>query len=169
MKKIILTLIVLGVLGAGTYAYCRNKGQVEPTVTTLQITRGDMADTVQATGTLQALRQVNVGTQVSGVVQNLYVDFNHIVKAGQIIARLDPSIIQTQIEQREASVTRAESDLDILPGQLGQLATALDPHAVEQRGQIRRGIEHRKREGGEILPLRLRPNLDKRGRRVAVT
>jgi HlyD family secretion protein len=114
MKKIILTLIVLGVLGAATYAYYKNKGQVEPTVTTLQITRGDIADTVQATGTLQALRQVNVGTQVSGVVQNLYVDFNHIVKAGQVIARLDPSIIQTQIEQREASVTRAEADLERL-------------------------------------------------------
>jgi HlyD family secretion protein len=114
MKKIILTLIVLGVLGAGTYAYYKNKGTPEPTVTTLQISRGDIADTVQATGTLQAVKTVNVGTQVSGVVQNLYADFNHIVKAGQVIARLDPSIIQTQIEQREASVTRAQADLERL-------------------------------------------------------
>lgn len=114
MKKIILTLIVLAVLGAGTYAYYKNKGTPEPTVTTLQISRGDIADTVQATGTLQAVKTVNVGTQVSGVVQNLYADFNHIVKAGQVIARLDPSIIQTQIEQREASVTRAQADLERL-------------------------------------------------------
>ena len=114
MKKIILTLIVLGALGAATYAYYKNKATPEPVVSTLQLTRGDIADTVQATGTLQAVKTVNVGTQVSGVVQNLYADFNQIVKAGQVIARLDPSIIQTQIEQREASVTRAQADLERL-------------------------------------------------------
>lgn len=114
MKKIILTLIVLTLLGGGAYAYYKTRGTPEPTVATLQITRGDIADTVQATGTLQAVKTVNVGTQVSGVVQKLYVDFNEIVKAGQVIARLDPSIIQTQIEQREASVTRAQADLERL-------------------------------------------------------
>ena len=114
MKKIILTLIVLAALGAATYAYYKNKATPEPVVTTLQISRGDIADVVQATGTLQAVKTVNVGTQVSGVVQKLYADFNHIVKAGQVIARLDPSIIQTQIEQREASVTRAQADLERL-------------------------------------------------------
>src|SRR5918993_558607 len=114
MKKIILTLIVLAVLGGGSYAYYMRKGVVEPTVTTMPLSRGDVAETVQATGTLEAVETVDVGTQVSGVVQEMSVDLNSIVKKGQVIARLDPSIIQTQIEQAKANVTRAEADLDRL-------------------------------------------------------
>ena len=114
MKKLILTLIVLAVIGGGTYAYYKNKGVPEPRVTTLELTRGDVVEAVQATGTLQAVKTVNVGTQVSGVVQNLYADFNDIVKKGQVIARLDPSLIEVAIQQREASVTRANADLERL-------------------------------------------------------
>ena len=114
MKKIILTLIVLAALGASVYAYYKRKAVVEPTVTTMPLSRGDIAETVQATGTLEAVETVDVGTQVSGVVDEMAVDFNDIVKKGQVIARLDPSIIQTQIEQAKANVTRAEADLDRL-------------------------------------------------------
>jgi RND family efflux transporter MFP subunit len=80
----------------------------------MALTRGDVAEVVQATGTLQAVKTVNVGTQVSGVVQALYADFNSIVKKDQVIARLDPSLIETAIEQREASVTRAQAELERL-------------------------------------------------------
>jgi HlyD family secretion protein len=114
MKKIILTLIVLAVIGGGTYAYYRSKGTVAPTVSTMQLTRGDIADTVQATGTLEPVETVDVGTQVSGIVMELHADFNQFVKRGQIIARLDPSLIETAIERSEANVTRAEADLDRL-------------------------------------------------------
>ena len=80
----------------------------------MPVTRGDVVDAVAATGTLQAVETVDVGTQVSGIVQELYADFNSIVSKGQVIARLDPSLIQTQIEQQEANVTRSEADLDRL-------------------------------------------------------
>jgi HlyD family secretion protein len=69
---------------------------------------------VQATGTLEAVTTVDVGTQVSGVVQDLYADFNNIVREGQIIARLDPSILQVQIESQKANVVRAQADLERL-------------------------------------------------------
>ena len=115
MKKLILTLIVLGVVGGGAAAYYLTKDGPEPTVTTLQITRGDIVDSVGATGTLEAVETVDVGTQVSGTVSELYADFNSIVKKGQVIARLDPSLIETQIEQQRANVTRAEADLERLP------------------------------------------------------
>jgi HlyD family secretion protein len=114
MKKIILTLIVLAAIGGGTAAYYLRKGVPEPVVTTQPLTRGDIAEVVSATGTLKAVETVDVGTQVSGVVEEMSVDFNDIVKKGQVIARLDPSIIQTQIEQALANVTRAEADLDRL-------------------------------------------------------
>ena len=114
MKKLILVLIVLVAIGGAATAYYMKKGAPEPTVTTAQLTRGDIVETVGATGTMQAVETVDVGTQVSGVVLELMADFNSIVKKGQVIARLDPSLIETAIEQREASVTRARADLDRL-------------------------------------------------------
>jgi HlyD family secretion protein len=114
MKKLITILLVLLAVGAGGAAYYMRDNRPEPTVTTMPVSRGDVVDVVPATGTLEAVTTVDVGTQVSGLVQDMYADFNSIVKKGQIIARLDPSLIQTQIEQRTASVVRAEADLERL-------------------------------------------------------
>jgi HlyD family secretion protein len=115
MKKTVFALVILGALGGGGFAYYKyRKTPVEPTITTAAVTRGDIADTVGATGTLQAVTTVQVGTQVSGIVQDLYADFNTLVKKGQVIARLDPSTIQTQIEQARANLARAQADLERL-------------------------------------------------------
>ena len=114
MKRLILLLLVIVGVGAGAGAYYMRRGGPEPTATTMPITRGDVVDVVQATGALEAVTTVDVGTQVSGLVQDMYADFNQIVKKGQVIARLDQSLIQTQIEQRRASVIRAEADLERL-------------------------------------------------------
>ena len=83
-------------------------------MSTVPVSRGDIVERVQATGTLEAVTTVDVGTQVSGVVQELYADFNSIVRKGQVIARLDPSILQVQIESQQANVVRAQADLDRL-------------------------------------------------------
>jgi HlyD family secretion protein len=115
MKKALLTLVILGALGGGGYAYYNyRKTPPAPTVMTAVVTRGNIADTVGATGTLQAVTTVQVGTQVSGIVQDLYADFNTLVRKGQVIARLDPSTIQTQIEQARANLIRAQADLERL-------------------------------------------------------
>ena len=81
---------------------------------TAPVTRGDIVDVVSATGTLEAVTTVQVGTQVGGIIQDLYADFNSIVKKGQVIARLDPTLLQTNIEQQRANVIRADADLDRL-------------------------------------------------------
>jgi HlyD family secretion protein len=114
MKKIIAIIVVLAAVGVGAGAYYRSRQAPEPRVTTMPVTRGDVVDAVAATGTLQAVETVDVGTQVSGTVSALYADFNSIVRKGQVIARLDPSLIQTQIEQQEANVVRSEADLERL-------------------------------------------------------
>ena len=114
MKKLIVILVVLAAVGVGAGAYYRSRTLPEPKVTTMPISRGDVVDAVAATGTLEAVETVDVGTQVSGTVQELYADFNSIVRKGQIIARLDPSLIQTQLEQQKANVTRSEADLERL-------------------------------------------------------
>jgi HlyD family secretion protein len=114
MKKLIAFVVIAAGLGSAGWAYYANKNRPEPTVTTMPVSRGSVIEVVQATGTLQAVTTVNVGTQVSGVVQDLFADFNNIVRKGDIIAKLDPSILQVQIESQEANVSRAEADLERL-------------------------------------------------------
>jgi HlyD family secretion protein len=139
MKKLILIVIVVLAVGAAVGAYYMRKGGPEPTVSTLPITRGDVAEVIQATGTLQAVETVDVGTQVSGVVQELYADFNSIVRRGEIIARLDPSLIETQIEQQRANVIRSEADLDRLKVSLADAQQKLErARELEKRNLIPR-------------------------------
>ena len=115
MKKAIIALVVLALAGGGAYWYYKYGKKVpEPTVMTAAVTRGDISDTVGATGTLQAVTTVQVGTQVSGTIQELHADFNSLVKKDQVIARLDPSLFATQIEQGQANLIRAQADLERL-------------------------------------------------------
>ena len=114
MKKLITIIILLAVVGSAGGWYYINKKPKDPEVRTAPVSRGDVVQTVQATGTIEAVTTVQVGTQVGGIVQDLNADFNDFVKKGQVIARLDPTILDTQIEQQRANVTRAEADLERL-------------------------------------------------------
>jgi HlyD family secretion protein len=126
MKKLILIVIVLALVGVGAGAYYMNRPVKEPDVRTAPVSRGDIVDAVAATGTLEAVTTVQVGTQVGGIIQELYADFNSIVKKGQVIARLDPTLLQTNIEQQRANVTRSEADLDRLKVTLADAQQKLD-------------------------------------------
>lgn len=77
------------------------------------IKRGSIAQIVSANGALNPVRLVSVGSQVSGIVKKLYVDFNDQVKAGQILLELDPALTEAQLQQTEASVLSAEASLDL--------------------------------------------------------
>src|SRR5262245_48586523 len=115
MKKAIVSLLVVGVVGASAYAYYHYKDSGPKfTVNYGAISRGDVVDTVGATGTLQAVTTVQVGTQVSGTISELNADFNSLVRKGQVLARLDPSLFATQIEQARANLIRAQADLERL-------------------------------------------------------
>ena len=126
MKNAIVTLVLLGVLGASAYGYYRYRSRApEPTVTAAAVTQGDISDTVGATGTLQAVTTVQVGTQVSGTLLELNADFNSLVRKGQVLARLDPSLFETQIEQARANLIRAQADLERLRVGLDDARTKL--------------------------------------------
>ena len=75
------------------------------------VTQGDMRQTVTATGTVNPVTTVQVGTQVSGTIKSLYADFNSRVKKGQLIAQIDPAFFETQMAQAQANTDRAEAAL----------------------------------------------------------
>jgi HlyD family secretion protein len=119
MKRSLTVLLIIAAIGAGAGAIYIRRGGPEIQVNTAPITRGDIIDTVGATGTLQAVTTVQVGSQVSGNISWLGADFNSIVKKGQVIARLDPSLFQAQLQQTtanlnqaRANLTKAQSDLE---------------------------------------------------------
>jgi len=111
MKRALVVLSIIAAIGAGGYAYYIKRGDVEIGVATSPITRGDIIDSVAATGTLQAVTTVQVGSQVSGNISYLGADFNSIVKQGQVIARLDPSLFQTQVDQARANVLKSQAEV----------------------------------------------------------
>ncbi|MBW8863125.1 MAG: efflux RND transporter periplasmic adaptor subunit, partial [Acidobacteria bacterium] len=111
MKRALIGLLIVAAVGAGVGAYYIKRGGPEIQIQTSPITRGDIVDTVGATGTLQAVTTVQVGSQVSGNISWLGADFNSIVKKGQTIARLDPSLFQAQLEQSKANLAQSRANL----------------------------------------------------------
>jgi HlyD family secretion protein len=91
---------------------CKGRGGKDMQYKTEKVDRGTVTTTVTATGTLSAVTSVQVGSQVSGVISHLYADFNSEVKKGQLLAELDPTPFEAQVEQRRADLTRAEVQTD---------------------------------------------------------
>ena len=111
-KPLIIGILLAASAGIGVRAFYAGRDSGAPKVATALVTRGAVADVVAATGTLQAVTTVQVGTQVSGTISWLGADFNTIVHKGQVIARLDPSLFQAQVEQARANQSKAAADLD---------------------------------------------------------
>lgn len=113
MKRKLVALA--GLVGATTLtlsAFYNRSGEAAPEVVTDAVSRGSIVRVVSATGSLEAVRTVQVGSQVSGVVESLHADFNSVVKKGQLLARLEPSLFRSAVEQSQANLTRARADLE---------------------------------------------------------
>src|SRR5437588_5297652 len=112
MKRVVIVLLLVAAIGAGAGAYYMRRGEPDVGVNTAPITHGDIIDTVGATGTLQAVTTVQVGSQVSGNIAWLGADFNSIVHKGQVIAKLDPSLFEAQMQQARANLSQAQANLN---------------------------------------------------------
>jgi HlyD family secretion protein len=113
-KKLALTVALVTVTGLTANAVFSRRGAEAPEVMTGAVSRGPIVSRISASGTLEAVTTVQVGTQVSGSVEMLYADFNSIVKKGQVLARLDQSLFQAAIDQARANLIRAEADRERL-------------------------------------------------------
>jgi HlyD family secretion protein len=111
MKRAITVLLLIAAIGAGAGAYYVKHNAVEVGVNTAPVSRGDVVDAVAATGPLQAVISVNVGSQVSGNIVWLGADFNSIVHKDQVIARIDPTLFEGQVAQTTANLANAKAQL----------------------------------------------------------
>jgi len=112
MKKKILVAVVLAViLALGGFYLLKNKGNGVQ-FKTAKVSRGDLRATVTATGTVSAVTTVLVGTQVSGTVKQIFVDYNSPVKKGQLLAQIDPALSDAKVSQARANLQAAAANVE---------------------------------------------------------
>jgi len=114
MKKmrIIVTAALLVLVTAGFWLYRRADASEAPAYRFAAVERGDLQATVSATGKLNAVTTVQVGTQVSGQVSAIHADFNDAVKKGELIARIDPTLQEQAVREARANVERSRAELE---------------------------------------------------------
>ncbi|MDW9358325.1 macrolide transporter subunit MacA [Sinorhizobium meliloti] len=107
----IFALLVLAVVGTGYYAWSRQGAPPATTMITQAVTRGDIEESVTAVGTLDAVKSVDAGAQVSGQLKSLHVGIGDKVEQNQLIAEIDPASIENRIEIDEAELANLEAQL----------------------------------------------------------
>jgi HlyD family secretion protein len=112
LKWLIVLVIIGGVAGAAYWKFANRDGNT-PQYQTQEVTRGDIIQAITATGSLQPVTNVTVGSQISGNIQKLYVDWNSPVKAKQIVAQLDPSTYQAAVSQAQGELASANATLEL--------------------------------------------------------
>ena len=112
MKRILIIVVVLGIMVASIGFLLESRGDGGMSYRLVPIKRGNIESTVSATGTLSAVKTVQVGTQVSGQIAALYADFNDHVHKGQLIAKLDPTLLQEAVRQAQADLEHARADVE---------------------------------------------------------
>lgn len=110
MKKIILSSIILIFIFVVCFFVMTNTKK-QPKYKTETITKGDITESVTASGTVNPVVSISVGTQVSGTIRQIYADFNSPVKKGQLLAQIDPSLFEGQVEQARANLYNVQANL----------------------------------------------------------
>ncbi|MGD1149100.1 MAG: efflux RND transporter periplasmic adaptor subunit [Thermoanaerobaculaceae bacterium] len=111
MRKWVVVALVVGLVAAVTYAFVSRRNENSVNYRFVTVERGNLESVVSATGTLSAVKTVQVGTQTSGLIASLLVDFNDKVHEGQIIARLDTTLLESAVRDAEATAERAAAEL----------------------------------------------------------
>ncbi|MCU0581818.1 MAG: efflux RND transporter periplasmic adaptor subunit [Syntrophales bacterium] len=127
-KKVNIGIGMIVILALMVAFFLFHDGQKGPQYRTEKISRGDIQATVTATGTVNAVVTVLVGTQVSGTIQSLYVDYNSPVKKGQILAQIDPATFQAQVDQARANLAAAKANVEKAEAALLDARRTLERH-----------------------------------------
>ncbi len=154
MKKLIGFVVLLAAAGGGWWYYIKyGKPPEKATVNYAGRVAGRRFwRPSQSTGTLEPERRFDVGSQVSGTVMAIYADYNDIVKEGQLLAEIDPSLLQTQVEIRKAAIARQESDIANQKVQLEDQKKQLD----RTRNLAEKGLQNQQQLEAAELAVKTR-------------
>jgi HlyD family secretion protein len=133
-KKTLIIIGIVAVIAIATIMALKPFSKKEAVVNfnTIKVEKGNISNTVTATGTIQAIKTVNVGTQVSGIILHIYVDFNDHVKQGQLLAKLDETPLRTQLAQSQSAVDQAVSQLHFQESTYNRLKVLYDKQLIAQ-------------------------------------
>src|SRR5574344_3026905 len=133
MKKISKIWYGVGaivIIAIATWILSNNKKEATISFITAQVATADIQNSVTATGTIEPVTSVTVGTQVSGIVSKLYVDYNSVVKKGQVIAELDKTNLESELNNAKANLTSAKSKLNYETSNFKRYKTLFDKGLV---------------------------------------
>ena len=112
-KKIILIAVSIAVVaGSGFWLFGSSKAQHKVTYETAVVTRGEISESITATGTIEPVTEVEVGTQVSGIIDKIYADYNSVVTKGQLIAEMDRVTLQSEVASQRAAYNGAKAEYE---------------------------------------------------------
>ena len=101
-KKIIILLSALALAGLLWWMFSSKEEESKVEFITSKVVRGEIGSSITATGTIEPVTEVEVGTQVSGIIDRLYVDYNSVVKKGELIAEMDKITLQSELQSARA-------------------------------------------------------------------
>lgn len=133
-KKVVIISAVVVILAVFALFIFKpfGKKKAEATFETVKVERGNITNTVTATGTIEAVVSVNVGTQVSGIINKVYADFNDVVKKGQLLAEIDKKSLINQLEQTKASVNQAQAQLNFQEATYNRMKALYEKKLIAQ-------------------------------------
>jgi HlyD family secretion protein len=134
MKKKVFIIAGVVVVAVAALLIIKPFGKKEAAVTfeTVKVEKGNISNTVTATGTIEAVTSVDVGTQVSGIIDKVYVDFNQRVKQGQLLAQIDKKQLTAQLEQSRATLDQAQAQLDYQEATFNRLKALYEKKLIAQ-------------------------------------
>ncbi|MGC2166420.1 MAG: efflux RND transporter periplasmic adaptor subunit [Gallionella sp.] len=132
-SRLTLIILVVAIAAIGMLVYSQLTRPVSPQYRTQAMEQGDIDQTVSANGTINPVTMVSVGTQVSGTVRKLYVDYNSNVKKGQILLELDDALLSAQRKQSLANVGNAEATLELASANEARMQTLFSQEFVSRQ------------------------------------
>lgn len=156
--KLILGASALAVAAFATTIAVRKSKPNEIIFETVQIRKGEIRNTITATGTIEPVNKVEVGTQVSGVIQKIHADYNSIVKKGQLLAELDKTALKSTVDQNRATLQSALTDRNYKEKNLSRMKTLLEKDMISQEAFDKVNYEH---EVSKVSVLRAQAELER--------
>src|ERR1700759_1251643 len=131
LKRILIIVVILVAIVAIWFIFFHKK-EVPVTVQAEKPDTGYIAQSVTATGKIEPVDTVTVGTQVSGIISKLYVDFNSTVKKGELLAQLDKSLLQATVDQFKGNLLNAQSQLILAKNNFDRQNTLFKTDAISK-------------------------------------